>query len=102
MKENTVKGYSVRSARRRKAKNKSNAEKRSHAIRVVCAAKPTDEMLKQRRYTEVAYSMSRALCQEYSKHAVRHIAMVEKNAVALKQVKASLAHAFALATARGL
>ena len=88
MKEKTVKGYSVRSARRRKAKNKSNAEKRSHAIRVVCAAKPTDEMLKQRRYTNVAYSNSVAICREYSKNAVRQIALVESIVVTMKQLKA--------------
>ena len=99
MKENKVRNYSVRSARRRKAKNKSNAEKRSHAIRVVCAAKPTDEMLKQRRYTNIAYSNSVAICREYSKHAVRRIALVETTAVALKQLKALWAEEAALAMA---
>ena len=58
MKADITKHYSVRSARRRKAKNKSNAEKRSHAIRVVCAAKPTDEMLAKRREDVAVYESS--------------------------------------------
>jgi len=99
MKADTTKHYSVRSARRRKAKNKSKAVKRTHAIRVACAIKPTEEMRKQSRWTQIAYRNSVDSCRRYSAHALYQIAMVEKNAVALKQLRALWANEVAVAMA---
>ena len=74
MKENKVKNYSVRSARRRKAKNKSKAVKRTHAIRVACAIKPTDEMLAKRREDVAVYESSLYRRRQMSYNALNKIA----------------------------
>ena len=66
MKENTLKHYSVRSARRRKAKNKSKAVKRAHAIRVACAVKPTEDEIRARRGIYAEYLMSLSCARQFS------------------------------------
>lgn len=74
MKENKIKNYSVRSARRRKAKNKSKAVRRTHAIRVACAVKPTDAMLAKRREDVAVYESALYRAREKSNLALRRIA----------------------------
>ena len=74
MKENKVTNYSVRSARRRKAKNKDKAVKRTHAIRVACAIKPTDEMLAKRREDVAVYESSLYRRRQMSYNALNKIA----------------------------
>jgi len=74
MKENKVRNYSVRSARRRKAKNKSNAVKRTRLIRKVCAVKPTDAMLAKRREDVAVYESALYRAREKSNLALRRIA----------------------------
>lgn len=74
MKENKVRNYSVRSVRRRKAKNKDKAVKRTHAIRVACAIKPTDEMLAKRREDVAVYESSLYRRRQMSYNALNKIA----------------------------
>ena len=88
MKENKVKNYSVRSARRRKAKNKRNSVKRSRLIRKACAIKPTDTMIANRRMDFISYNANLSIAQAFSALAVNKIALVELNAIATKQLKA--------------
>ena len=74
MRDNTIKNYSVRSVRRRKAKNKGKAVKRTHAIRVACAVKPTDEMLAKRREAVAVHESALYRAREKSNLALRRIA----------------------------
>jgi hypothetical protein len=73
MRDNKIKNYSVRSARRHKAKNKNKAVKRAHAIRVVCADKPMhkvdarrDVRITARRENYINYLMAYSYCRTYS------------------------------------
>jgi len=99
MKADTTKQYSVRSARRRKAKNKSKALKRTHAIRVACAIKPTDAMIAKRRMDFTSYNAHLSVAQAFSANAVNKIALVESMNVTLKQLKALWANEVAVAMA---
>ena len=99
MKADTTKHYSVRSARRRKAKNKSKAVKRTHAIRVACAIKPTDAMIAKRRMDFTSYNAHLSIAQALSAQAVNKIALVESMNVTLKQLKVLWADEIALAMA---
>ena len=97
MKENKVRNYSVRSARRRKAKNKSNSVKRSRLIRKACAIKPTDTMIAKRRMDFISYNANLSVARAFSAHAVNKIAIVEWTAIANKQLKALWAEEICLA-----
>ena len=74
MKADITKHYSVRSARRHKKMNKRKSVKRSHAIRVACAAKPTDEMLAKRREDVAVYESSLYRRRQMSYNALKKIA----------------------------
>jgi len=99
VKADITKHYSVRSARRRKAKNKSKAVKRTHAIRVACAIKPTDAMIAKRRMDFTSYNAHLSIAQAFSAQAVNKIALVESMNVTLKQLKSLWADEIALAMA---
>lgn len=98
MKENKVRNYSVRSARRRKAKNKSKAVKRTRVVRR-SASVVTPTTLAIRAHGFAAYNLDLSFRRAVSALAVRQIAMVEMNAVAVKQLKALWADEVALAMA---
>lgn len=99
MKADITKHYSVRSARRRKAKNKRNSVKRSRLIRKACAIKPTDTMIAKRRMDFISYNANLSGAQALSALAVNKIALVELNAIAMKQLRALWAEEVAVAMA---
>ena len=107
MKENKVKNYSVRSARRRKAKNKSKAVKHARIVRRSAShthSQPKNvsvvaPWIVKRRSTWAAYNIDLSFRRAISALAVRQIAMIEMNAIASKQLKALWADEVALAMA---